>query len=113
MSTASRTALAWAACLLSAPALAQVTFYEHDNYQGRTFSTEREVSNFLDVGFNDRASSVVVTRRSWELCDDANFGGRCVVLSPGNYPSLQSVGLNDRVSSVRMVGTAARAGTGR
>ena len=113
MKVPSRTALALAACLMAAPALAQVTFYEHDNYQGRTFSTEREVSNFLDFGFNDRASSVVVTSRSWEVCDNSNFGGRCLVLSPGNYPSLQALGLNDRVSSVRMVAVAARADDGR
>ena len=36
-----RTALAMAACIVAAPALAQVTFYEHDNYQGRNFSTDR------------------------------------------------------------------------
>ena len=113
MNAPSRTALALAACLMAAPALAQVTFYEHDNYQGRTFSTEREVSNFMDHGFNDRASSIVVIGRSWEVCDNSHFGGRCVVLSPGNYPSLQSVGLNDRVSSVRTVAVAARADDGR
>ncbi len=108
MNVQSRTALALAACLMAAPALAQVTFYEHDNYQGRTFSTEREVQNLMDYGFNDRASSVVVTGRSWEVCDNSNFGGRCVVLSPGNYPSLQSVGLNDRVTSVRAVAMNSR-----
>ena len=113
MRARSRTTLALAACLLAAPALAQVTFYEHDNYQGRNFSTEREVSNFMDYGFNDRASSIVVAGRTWEVCDDSNFGGRCVVLSPGNYPSLKAVGLNDRVSSVRTVVTAARADDGR
>ena len=118
MNAPSRTTLALAACLTAAslgaaPALAQVTFYEHDNYQGRTFSTEREVSNFLEFGFNDRASSVVVTSRSWEVCDNIDFGGRCVVLSPGKYPSLQAAGLNDRVSSVRTVAVAARADDGR
>lgn len=103
MKAPSRTALALAACLMAAPAMAQVTFYEHDNFQGRAFSTERQVDNFMDYGFNDRASSIVVTSRSWEVCDNSNFGGRCVVLSPGNYPSLQAVGLNDRISSVRAV----------
>ena len=95
MNASSRTALALAACLAcltAAPALAQVTFYEHDNYQGRAFSTEREVANFREFGFNDRASSIVVAGRNWEVCDESNFGGRCVVLSPGNYPSLQAAG---------------------
>ena len=96
------------ACLIAVPAMAQVTLYEHDNYQGRNFSTEQEVQSLRDHGFNDRASSVVVTSRSWEVCDDSNFGGRCVVLRPGNYPSLQALGLNDRVSSVRAVAYAAQ-----
>ena len=108
-----KTALALAVSMVAAPALAQVTFYEHDNYQGRTFSTEREVQNLMDYGFNDRASSVVVSSRSWEVCDNSNFGGRCVVLNPGNYPSLQALGLNDRVTSVRAVAMNSRADDGR
>ncbi len=93
------------ALLLSAPALAQVTFYQDDNYQGRSFTTQRAVGNFNNVGYNDRASSIVVTSKRWEVCDNSQYGGRCVVLRPGSYPSLQSMGLNDRVSSVRMVRT--------
>ena len=50
---------------------------------------------------NDRASSVVVERGEWQVCDDSRFNGRCVVLRAGSYPSLRSLGLNDRVSSLR------------
>jgi uncharacterized protein YcfJ len=46
---------------------------------------------------------VVVLRDRWEICEHARFGGQCVVLRPGRYASLQHLGLNDRVSSVRMV----------
>ena len=108
MNAHSTTALALAACLMAAPALAQVTLYEHDNYQGRTFVTEQDVQNLVNNGFNDRASSLVVSGRSWEVCDNSNFGGRCVVLIPGNYPSLTALGLNDRVSSLRAVAVNAR-----
>ncbi len=103
-----------AACLLMAglapaAALAQVTFYENDNYQGRTFTSDRSVADLRDNGFNDRASSLVVSSQRWEVCGDINFGGRCVVLRPGNYPSLTDMGLNDRISSVRLVADAPRA----
>ena len=54
-------------------------------------------------GFNDRASSVVVLGSPWEVCENADFGGRCMVLRRGQYPSLSAMGLNDRVSSVRAV----------
>jgi uncharacterized protein YcfJ len=46
---------------------------------------------------------VVVTGDRWEVCEDNRFGGRCFVLQPGSYPSLRSMGMNDRISSTRAV----------
>lgn len=102
----SRMALALATVLCTAPALAQVTFYENDNYRGRAFTTQRAVNNFVSIGFNDRASSIVVERQTWEVCDNSNFGGNCRVLRPGSYPSLSAMGMNDRISSVRLLPVA-------
>ncbi|MEQ1516224.1 MAG: beta/gamma crystallin-related protein [Usitatibacteraceae bacterium] len=82
-------------------AAAQITFYEHDYYNGRVFRANGSVQNFAYIGFNDRASSVIVDRGMWEVCDDANFRGRCVVLRRGNYESLNRLGINDKISSVR------------
>lgn len=93
--------LAAAAFGLAGQALARITFYEHDRFQGRSFSAGGAVPNFKHSGFNDRASSVVVERGQWEICENAGFGGRCVVLRRGNYPSLREIGMNDAVSSVR------------
>jgi uncharacterized protein YcfJ len=92
---------------LAAPSLAQVTFYEHDGFQGRSFTTQAAVPDFQRAGFNDLASSVVVRSERWEICENARFQGRCTVLRPGQYASLSALGLNDRVSSVRAVGRAA------
>jgi uncharacterized protein YcfJ len=102
--------LAWAAAALAIamPATAQVTLYEHDAYAGRSFSTSRTVADFARAGFNDRASSVIVEHERWEVCEDAAFRGRCVVLREGRYPSLGAMGLNDRVSSARALGRGAR-----
>lgn len=96
--------LAVGALALSAHAMAQITFYENDGWRGRTFSTDHPVDNFQNAGFNDRASSVVIDRGSWEVCTDAGFRGRCMVLRPGSYQSLGAMGMNDRISSVRPVG---------
>ncbi len=96
-----RTLLFAAGVLAAGSAAAQVTFYQDDGFQGRSFTTDRNVWNFERFGFNDRASSVSVRNGTWEVCTDARFEGRCVVLSPGDYPSLGAMGLNDRVSSVR------------
>lgn len=96
-------ATAVALASIATQAVAQVTFYENDNYQGRSFTTERQINNFQRFGFNDRASSVIVFNNRWEICEDIRFEGRCVVLRPGRYPSLSAMGINDGVSSVRMV----------
>ena len=108
MNATLRNMMALAGLGLAAPALAQVTFYEHDGFQGRSFTTQERIGNLQRAGFNDRASSVVVTSDRWEVCEDPRFEGRCVVLRPGQYPSLSAMGLNDRVSSVRTVARNAR-----
>ena len=108
MNARMKTILAVALLAIAAQASAQATFYEHDGFQGRSFTTERPVNDLQRFGFNDRASSVVVRSERWEVCEDAAYGGRCVVLRQGQYPSLGAMGLNDRVSSVRGVGRSAR-----
>ena len=108
MNGISKIALAVAGVVISTQAAAQVTFYEREGFDGRSFTTEKKVGNFERFGFNDRASSVIVLNDRWEVCESAQFSGRCVVLRPGRYPSLAAMGLNDRVSSVRTLGRHAR-----
>jgi hypothetical protein len=84
-------------------AWAEVTFYERENFRGRSFTVSDPVDNFARYGFNDRASSVIVRRGRYMLCEHAGFRGRCVTLAPGRYPSLVSMGLDDRISSARPV----------
>jgi hypothetical protein len=103
MKKINQTALAIAVLCAAAQANAEVTFYENPGFQGRSFSTEKKINDFARFGFNDRASSVTVTRERWEVCQDENFRGQCVVLRPGKYPTLAAMGLNDRISSVRAI----------
>jgi uncharacterized protein YcfJ len=86
------------------PSVGQIDFYEADGFRGRSFSTVQPLADFRRNGFNDRASSVVVTGGPWEVCAETNFGGPCAVLRPGQYASLTGLGLNDRISSVRVAG---------
>jgi uncharacterized protein YcfJ len=96
------------ALALAAQAAAQVTFYEGEGFRGRTFAASRQVDNFRSAGFNDRASSVIVDHGRWEVCEDAQFTGRCAILRRGNYESLTAMGMNDRISSMRPVGNRAQ-----
>ena len=95
------------ALVLGAQAFAQITIYEHEGFRGRVFNASRQVANLTEYGFNDRASSVIVERGRWEVCEDSNFRGRCAVLRKGSYDSLKGLGLNDRISSMRMVNNRA------
>ena len=88
---------------LGAQAQAQVTFYEGEDFHGRALTTNQQVPDFKRSSFNDRASSVIVEGGRWEVCEDANFRGKCVVLREGNYDSLGRLGVNDRLSSARRV----------
>src|SRR6185436_18351792 len=84
------------------PAFADsITFYQEDNFRGRSITTERSMSNFAREGFNDRVHSAVVHDGRWEICVDADFAGSCGVLGPGSYPTLGAYA--GRISSVRPV----------
>jgi len=109
MHALSKLTLAVAALAATPLAFAQITFYENYDFAGRSFSTARGVENFMREGFNDRASSIVIDRDRWQICDDVGYAGHCVELKPGRYPSLAAMGMNDRISSVRYVGAEARA----
>ncbi len=89
--------------LLAAQAVqaAQITFYEGEGYRGRAFTTKHSVGDFRDDGFSDRASSVIVDSGSWVVCDDVGYRGRCVLLRPGAYDSLQRLGVDNRIRSVQ------------
>jgi uncharacterized protein YcfJ len=101
MNRALSAAFGFAAFLFGQQALAQIVFYEHEGLRGRVFAADRQIDNFEDYGFNDRAASAIVEGGEWEVCDDAYFRGRCVTLRPGQYTSLGSFGMNNRISSVR------------
>jgi uncharacterized protein YcfJ len=103
MNSSLKTALFMATVAVATHASAQVTFFERENFEGRSFNAARQVPDLNRAGFNDRASSMVVVGGRWEICDDAGFSGRCVIVRPGRYASLSSMALNDRVSSVRAV----------
>ena len=108
MHTRLKTAIAIATIGLAATATAQVTFYEGDGFQGRAFTVDGTVVNFERTGFNDRARSVVVNGGAWEVCEHAQFEGRCIVLRPGNYESLDRLGMSNQISSIRPVQGNAR-----
>ena len=108
MNRSTRVLIGLAVAAAASQVSAQVRFYEHDDFRGRSFTADRPIGDFAHFGFNDKASSAIVRGGRWELCDNARFGGKCVVLAPGRYPSLGAMGMNDRVSSIRRAGPPRR-----
>lgn len=105
--------LALAGVMAAPAALAQATFYEREAFTGTSLTANLRVPSFQRYGFNDQASSAVVTGERWEVCQDVQFGGRCMVLRPGRYPSLAAMGLDNRVSSARVLARDARVADNR
>jgi uncharacterized protein YcfJ len=95
--------VALVAALAAGAVSAQVTLYSQERFRGRVFSANQSIHDLDRTGFNDRASSAIVERGMWEVCEDSDFRGRCMVLRPGQYPSLGAMGLGNRVSSLRRV----------
>jgi len=102
-----KTCIGVAGLAMATQAAAQVTFYEDEAFRGRPFFADRTLSNLDDTGFNDRALSAIVESGNWQVCEHANFQGRCTILQPGNYASLAGMGMDRRISSVRPVGGTA------
>ena len=101
-------ALTVGAIALSISASAELVLYSGEAFQGKSFTATRNLSDLQIVGFNDRASSAIVYGQRWEVCEHANFQGRCVVLRPGRYANLQAMGMGDSISSLRPVTRDAR-----
>jgi hypothetical protein len=78
----------------------KIQLFEGRQYRGRTLALEQNVNDLGRAGFDDRASSAIVSGGSWEICTEYNFRGRCQTLPPGQYPDLGAQ-LDNRILSVR------------
>jgi len=84
-------------------AVAQVTFYEGERFDGRSVAVTQQTRNLGRSGFDSGMSSAVVLDERWEVCDAPRLRGRCMVLRQGRYPSPESMGLGGNVVSARLV----------
>ncbi|MBV6320083.1 beta/gamma crystallin-related protein [Duganella violaceipulchra] len=96
-----RAALLLAATATAAAHAGELTLYTHSNFAGPPLTLRGTTPDLEPLGFNDRTSSVIVRSGTWQLCEHANFQGRCMMVERGEYPALE--GFNDAISSVREV----------
>lgn len=78
-----------------APGNDYIVIFDRPNYQGSPTNYNYAISNL-----NRRSGSVTIGRGTWDLCDGANFTGRCITLST-SVPNLASYNMTNRVRSVR------------
>ncbi|UMR33129.1 beta/gamma crystallin family protein [Massilia sp. MB5] len=81
--------------------LAPVELFTDSRFEGPSVSVRSNVRTLVDLNFNDRVSSLIISEGQWELCEHADYRGECVVYGPGRYPNVG--GMNDRFSSIRRV----------
>jgi len=96
-----KTAIAVCTLVLGSQAMAQIVLYEGEGYRGRSVVINKDLRNLDRRGLGDKASSIVVERGRWEVCEQPRFQGRCAVLRRGNYPNLRGTGLEENISSIR------------
>jgi len=80
---------------------AEAILYEMDNFRGQAYLADKTLTDVTTGGFKQRASSVIVRSGSWQVCTDFYFRGRCETISPGEYPTLRSMRLDNQISSIR------------
>jgi hypothetical protein len=78
-----------------------VQLFSGPRFEGANVGVSIDFRSLNDIGFNDRAGSIVIHEGRWEFCEHGDFRGQCVVFGPGRYPFLE--GMNDRISSMRRV----------
>ncbi|MEO5882227.1 MAG: beta/gamma crystallin-related protein [Caldimonas sp.] len=79
-----------------------IQLFRRPDFAGRSLVLEADAPALARSNFDDRASSIVIERGTWELCSEPGFGGDCRTYAPGRYPDL-GYGMAREISSARLV----------
>ena len=82
---------------------AAATLYVDSNERGPSFGINRGIKDLSRYRFNDNISSIQIRSGKWEVCEHANYQGRCQVID-ASVDRLNGLRLNDNISSIRPVG---------
>lgn len=80
-----------------------ITVFADQNFRGKSATFRQDVPNLDPIGLNDKVSSLRVgPGERWEICEHADYQGRCVVVS-GDESDLRRNEWNDVISSFRRI----------
>ncbi|MEZ4381200.1 MAG: beta/gamma crystallin-related protein [Nannocystaceae bacterium] len=82
-----------------------IALFQHRDYRGQMLFTDEAIPDLRARGFNDTASSLLISGvTAWELFEHVDYSGRSVLLDSRRYGDPAAIGLaNDTVSSLRPV----------
>ncbi|MEZ5999923.1 beta/gamma crystallin-related protein [Hyphomonas sp.] len=83
---------------------AAVTLYTDSYDRGASLGLNRGIRDLSRYRFNDNVSSIQIRSGQWEVCEHANFQGRCQIVD-ASVDKLNGLRLNDNISSIRPVGS--------
>ncbi|MGB2178268.1 MAG: beta/gamma crystallin-related protein, partial [Hyphomonas sp.] len=83
---------------------ASVTLYTDSYDRGASLGINRGIRDLSRYRFNDNVSSIQIRSGKWEVCEHANFQGRCQIVD-ASVDKLNGLRLNDNISSIRPVGS--------
>lgn len=87
-----------AAVVAAAPA--GIVVYDQPNFKGQTLTLDKATPDLTSYKFNDRIASLVINGgNDWVLCENRNYGGRCIRVTV-KADDLGLLQLGGRVSSL-------------
>ncbi|MYM37540.1 hypothetical protein GTP44_25140 [Duganella sp. FT50W] len=84
----------------------EITLYSHTRLGGPAITLHDATPDLDPLGFNDKTSSVVVNKGTWQVCAEKHYKGKCLILKEGEYAELK--GFDDMISSAREVDAGRR-----
>ncbi len=77
-----------------------ITFFADGNFSGPFVGFDQGEASLASARFNDVASSIMINRGTWLVCEHADYRGRCELLD-ASVSNLNTLGLNDKITSFR------------
>ncbi|MFN3314626.1 MAG: beta/gamma crystallin-related protein [Hyphomonas sp.] len=77
-----------------------ITFFADGNFSGAFVGFDQGEANLSSARFNDVASSIMINRGTWLVCEHADYRGQCEMLD-ASVSNLSAIGLNDKITSFR------------
>jgi hypothetical protein len=81
-----------------------VEIFVDSEFSGTASGSLDQDYSSIDGFWNDKISSIKVYSGTWAFFEHSNYQGKSFQLTPGEYPCLNDIGMNDVISSFKQVG---------